>query len=364
MDGVIPLARPWLGQEELEACKRVLSSCRLSGGPEIVRFEEKLAHECNRKHGITTSNGTTALELAFQALDLRANDRVLVTAFGFPSAANALKKQGVIPVPVDVDGATWCTDFSRARELATGAKGLVSIDPLGLTTSKNALGAFSKETGLWAISDAACSLGGTCVDGGKSGQSGILATLSFHPRKNITTGEGGAVVTDDASLADRIRRIRNHGQSQPGVLSEFSTNARLASMAAAIGSVQLQRLQESIDTKNLIAKGYEERLERLIAKEKIILQKTPHGAKHTYQSYALRLGDGIQRKNVVGSLKEKGIEAGASTYAFTEIELHDCQGSAPMAKRLHYSSLSLPMYAGMRSNQLDAVVTALEEVLK
>ena len=363
MDGVIPLARPWLGHEENEACQRVLSSCRLSGGPEISRFEKKLADECNRTFGVTTSNGTTALELSFQALGVEPKAKVLVTAFGFPSAANALRKMGAIPVPVDIEESTWCTDFKLATKLASGAIGLVSIDPLGLANSKKNIDDFAKRTGLWVVSDAACSLGGIDETGAKAGQAGVLSTLSFHPRKNITTGEGGAIVTDDSLLAERIRRNRNHGQSEPGVLSEFATNARLSAISAAIGSVQLERLPESVETKNLLAKGYVERLDKLIANEKIVLQKTPVGAKHTYQSFALRLADGIDRKKVVASLKEKGIESGASTYAFSEIELHQCKGSAPLAKRLHSSSLSLPMYAGMRSNQLDAVVGALEGIL-
>lgn len=365
MSEAIPLARPSITDSERSAAQRVLSTSQLTGGPETARFEKLLAGHCGRKHALATSSGTSALELALRALSIGPGDTVLVTAFGFPAAANLIADRGATAVPVDVDKETWLMDFALARRaISEKIKAVVTIDQLGAVTRAADIRALEEETGKPVISDAACGFGGTDQDGLAAGSTGRLATFSFHPRKVITTGEGGAVVCDDEETAIRLRALRNHGQIGGGKFSEPGTNARLGELPSAIGSAQMARLQPMLIERRMLVEGYKQRLEVARARYSLSWQLLPDGAVHANQTFAVMLPEHTERDEVVAKMAAKGIQCGAATYSFAEIPIHKGCGEAPVAQALHHLALALPLYLGMRSGELDRVCDALAEALK
>jgi len=359
----VPLARPSVTDAERSAVQRVLSGTQLTGGPERQRFEAGLCAQSGRKHAISTSSGTSALELCLWALGIRAGDKVLVTAFGFPAAANLVAARGAIPVAIDVDKSSWLMDFGLAAAAVDDqTKAIVTIDQLGAVTRGSDIEALEKDTGLPVISDAACGFGGSDQDGRAAGQAGRLATFSFHPRKIITTGEGGAVVCDDAELATRLVQLRNHGQKGGGQFASIGTNARLDECSCAIGNAQLARLQAMLMERRMLVAGYHQRLAALVRKG-LSYQVLPEGAVHANQCFSVLLPEGCSRSGVMAALADQGIESGPATYAFPEIEIHEGLRPAPNAQALHQRSLALPLYVGMRSAELDRVAEALKGAL-
>lgn len=359
----IPLARPPVGEAEIVAAERALRSGRLTMGPEIERFEALLAARTGRRHAIAVSSGTAALELALWALGIDGGE-VALTAFGFPAAANAIRLRGARPVPIEVDPASWNLDPAALRR-ATGPaiRAIVSIDQLGLPAEAAPL--LAAAGAVPVIDDAACALGGADSRGAPGGGYGVLATLSFHPRKIVTTGEGGAVLTDDEALAAVVRELRNHGQAGPGRFVRVGSNARMTEVGAAIGCAQLERLDAMLAERRMLADGYRRRLAKLVAGERISLQEGPPGAMHAYQTFAVRLAAGLDRGAIAGRLIERGIECGPATYAFHRLPSHAdaARGPLPAADALHDRALALPLYLGMRSAELDRVADALAEVI-
>ncbi len=360
----IPLARPSIGDAERSAVQRVLSGTMLTGGPELARFEGLVAEHAQRRFAIATSSGTSALELALWSLGVGQGDTVLITAFGFPAAANAVAACGATPVAIDVDERTWLMDFDLVQNaVQPSTKAIVTIDQLGAVTSSSAISALQEKTDVPVISDAACGFGGHDEEGRPAGSAGRMATFSFHPRKLITTGEGGAIVCDDEELATQLRQLRNHGQAGGGRFASIGTNARLDECSAAIGCAQLARLEPMLAERRMLVSGYKERLGALQQQGRLSWQELLDTSQHSNQSFSVLLDESRDRDATVVALQERGIGCGAATYSFAEIGVHPNAGRAPIAKALHERSLSLPLYIGMRSAELGRVCDALGEVL-
>ncbi len=362
-DEPIPLARPALGDAEVAAAERALRSGRLVLGPEVERFEQTLAARTGRRHAVAVGSGTAALELALWVLGVGGGDEVLVPAFGFPAAANAVRARGATAVPVDVDPASWNLDPESLRAaLGQRSRAIVSIDQFGLVAEAEPITELAAQNGLQLIDDAACALGATSARGVPGGGYGLVGTLSFHPRKLVTTGEGGAVLCDDDSLAAELRKVRNHGQAAPGRFERVGTNARLSELAAAVGSAQLERLDAVLAERRLLAEGYRRRLAPLAEAGRISWQESPAGAMHAYQTFATRLAPDLDRNAVRAALAAAAIESGPATYAFHRLPSYAGIGRpVPLAHSdaLHERSLALPLYIGMRSAELDRVCETL-----
>ena len=360
-DDKIPLARPSLGAAESAALQAVLDSGRLVNGPRCVQLERMLAQRCGRRHAVAVASGTAALELSLWALGVGNGDEVVVPAFGFPAAAHAVVARGAAPIPADVEAATWNLDpHSAAAAITRSTRAVIAIDQLGLVAETSEL----SELGVDIVADSACSLGGTDSAGVGGGGYGRLAILSFHPRKLVTTGEGGAVLCDDDELAAALQQLRNLGQSSPGAFARIGTNARMSELHAAVGCVQMERLDAMLAERRLLAQGYDERLEPLIRAGRLSVQAVPAGAQHSYQTYAVRLADGVSRDEVRARLLDADIETGPATYAFTELGVFaEWERPMPVSAALHARGLALPLYIGMRSSELDRVAAALTEVI-
>ncbi|MBW2732304.1 MAG: DegT/DnrJ/EryC1/StrS family aminotransferase [Deltaproteobacteria bacterium] len=362
---MIRLARPFIGEAELRATQRVLEGGWLSGGPEIAAFERGVCERVGAAHAVAVSSGTAALELALRAAGIGPSDEVIVPAFTYLATLHAVKLVGAEPVIVDVHRESWNIDVEAVQLARTArTRAVMPVDQFGLPADLEALRAACP--GLLIIEDAACALGARRGEAWV-GQGVPLCCFSFHPRKVITTGEGGMVLTDDEALASRLRQLRNHGRDDQGRFVTVSGNHRLSSWAASLGLVQLGRLEDLVAKRALLAARYHQRLE---GDQRLAWQRKPAGVTHTYQTFAVWLSgaNASRRSAIIAALAAEGIEAGiATTSASTELPY--CKharcnpGRLPVAHALGESGLALPLHPCLEVEDVDRVCDALEAIL-
>jgi len=353
---LIRLAKPWIGDDEQRAVAAVLESGQLVQGALVEHFEQAVAALVGRRHGVAVSSGTAALQLALRALQIGPGDEVLCPALSWPSPAHAIRTAGAKVGFVDVDPDEWNSSgaaFRAARNGKTSAA--IMIDQFG-----NPARADEIREGLGAlpiIEDAACALGSRFLDG-PCGSLGKISCLSFHPRKIVTTGEGGLCLTDDDDLAEQLRMLRNHGQLR-GEFVVAAGNFRMTEIGAALGLAQLQRLPEILARRRELAKLYQDALG-----DELEIQKTPAGAESNYQTFGVVLPQGQDRKAVLEKLRDRGVEAGLLSFAIHKLGSFAGSGaSLPIAEHLAARGLALPLYPQMRNNEVGEVVKALRGVL-
>jgi perosamine synthetase len=361
---VIPLSRSVLGSEEAVALRNVLESGRLVQGPQVEAFERAVAARVARKHAIAVANGTVALTLALEALEIERGATVLVPDLTWPSPGHAVLGIGARPLLVDVDAHSWNVSAETAAAVR-GEKTLraaIVIDQFGCPADLSAISALFPELPL--IADAACALGSIAADKQACGARGVIACLSFHPRKVVTTGEGGMCLTDDAQLAERLRILRNHGQHTPGQFTRASGNARMSELAAAVGCSQLQRLDEMLAARQQLAARYQAELPMLCP------QRIPAGARPNYQTFGVVLPPHSARDTVISALRQREIEVGRLSYALHTLpQFAEAAAAAGSSGRLENSArlaergLALPLYPGLTEAEQSHVIASLKAVL-
>ncbi len=361
---MIPLCRPVLGAEETEAVCRVLQSGRLVQGAEVARFEGLVAAYTRRKHALAVSSGTSALRVALEAIGIGPGDAVLVPDLTWPSPAHAVLDLGARPVLVDVDAESWNVTAAAMQQARTpDTRAAIAIDQFGNPAPAEAIAAALP--GISVIVDAACSLG-SHSGASPCGAFGVVACLSFHPRKVLTTGEGGMCLTDDPALAARITELRNHGQVSPGVFARASGNYRLSELAAAIGSVQMTRLDAMVVERAVQAERYQQAFGGLS------LQQAPLGTRSNHQTFGVLLAQGVRRDALVDELRRRGVEAGRLSYALhtlPQLAASAAQAVAagrefPVATALADRGIALPLWPGLGAEAQQKVIEALLDVLK
>jgi dTDP-4-amino-4,6-dideoxygalactose transaminase len=351
---LIPLARPDLGREEEAAVLAVLRSGRLTQGAKVEELEAELRRACGVEHAVAVSSGTAALHLAVLALGLRPKDEVLVPAYTFPATANVVALAGLRPVLVDVDARTMTIDVERAAAAVTPrTRACLAVHLFGRPVDWEGLRAALPER-VVLLEDAAGALGAR-RRGRPCGSLGLLGCFSFHPRKIVTTGEGGAVTTDDGELAERLRRLRNHGWRPPGFsdLPAPGLNYRLADVLCALGVPQLRRLPELLAAREAVARGY---AARLAGREDLLLPRADEGDRHGWQAYVVQLD---RRDEALAALRAAGVEAQIGTFALHLLSAYADQGPFPGAERAFRRALALPLHARLTDGELDRVVAAL-----
>lgn len=355
----IRLARPALDHRELDAIQRVLESGMLVSGAVVERFEHAARERCGRAHAVAVASGTAALELGMRALDLT-HGEILVPALTWPSPAHAAALVGATPRLVDVDPAEWNgSPDTFAAALGPATRGIVAIDQFGVPARHRELAA---RTSLPILEDAACAIGST-LDGRPAGSFGAISTLSFHPRKVITTGEGGLCLTDDAELAARLRMLRNHGQVSVGVFAAASGNHRLTEMQAAMGLVQLEKLDAILARRRAIAARYREGLLPLVASG-LRLQARPEGSTVNEQTFGAALpasSTSADRDRLVALAGARGVELGRLSYDLTAIGslaglASAVSGACPVAGDLVARGFALPLHTAMTDEDVETVV--------
>jgi perosamine synthetase len=353
---LIRLAKPWIGEDEQRAVAAVLKSGQLVQGALVERFEQAVAALVGRGHAIAVSSGTAALQLALKALQVGPGDEVLCPAFSWPSPAHAVRVAGAKVRFVDVDQYEWNSTAEALREARNGnTRAAIVIDQFGNPARaeqiREALGA------LPIIEDAACALGSRFA-GGPCGSLGQVSCLSFHPRKILTTGEGGMCLTDDDAVAEKLRMLRNHGQLR-GDFVVAAGNSRMTDIAAALGLAQLQRLDEILTRRRELAALYREALGG-----EMDLQSTPAGSESNYQTFGVLLPQGHDRNAVREKMRERGVEAGLLSFAIHKLgSFAGSEASLPIAEHLAARGIALPLYPQMRNTEVDEVVRCLAGVL-
>ncbi len=335
----------------------------------MAGFEEALATQVGCSEAVAVSSGTAALHLALLAYDIGAGDAVVVPDFTFPATANAVAVTGARPVVVDVDQRSYTMApgaLAACIEAWQGPERLRAVLPVhefGRCADMASLLPIARDAGLLVVEDAACALG-AFTEGGNAGALGDVGCFSFHPRKSLTTGEGGALTTNDPGLADRLRRLRNHGMEriQTGmVFREVGLNYRLTDFQGALGEVQLVELPTALRIRRAVAAGYHAKLSAALPLGLAAVPDPVEG--HAWQTYMVLLDPACDRAAVIAGLDAAGVEANLGAQSLSDVGLYGAAG-VTMGPELARHGLALPCHQGISSDDVATVVSALRDVLE
>ena len=367
---MIPLSLPDIGTSEITAVTEALSSSQLSLGPRVPAFETGLAAIAGVSHAVAVNSGTSALHLAVRALGLTEGDEVVTTPFTFVASANVLLYERVRPVFVDIDPITWNIDPARIEgALTRRTRAILPVDVFGLPCDMDAISQIARARGLPVLEDACEAIGATW--GGRPvGSRSTISTLSFYPNKQITTAEGGAVLTDDPALADACRRMRNHGRLAGGPLvhDRLGYNYRLSELHAALGLAQIARLSEILSARARVASWYAEDLGDVPG---LRLPSATPRAERSWFVYVVLLEDerlAGQRDAVAQSLRAHDIATGIY---FPPVHLQPVYreafghsaGDFPVTEDVASRALALPFFTRITRQQVHQVAQSLEAVV-
>ncbi len=356
-----PLARPLLGAEETDAVRLVLESRRLVQGDRVEAFERAIAAYVGVEHAVACSSGTAALHLALWSVGVGAADEVIVPALTFPAPAHAAATLGARPVPCEVDRATWnLAPEAIERALGPRTRAILAVDQFGVPAAWGDLAALAARHKVRLIEDAACALGSS-LGGKRCGAFGDVATFSFHPRKVVTTGEGGMVLTDDSALAARARLLRDHGRDPDGTFRSPGLNLRLTEVAAAIGSAQMDKLDRMIEARRRVAAVYRE----FFGKSS---QRVPDGAVDNGQSFGVLARTPAEAAAAIAALRAQGIEASILSYALDRLPslrrvARLDQGPFTHAWAVADHGLALPIYPELSDDAAREIAAATQAAL-
>jgi dTDP-4-amino-4,6-dideoxygalactose transaminase len=375
---IIQISQPLTGQEEWEAIKEPVFSGWITQGPKVKEFEKLFAERHQVKHALAVSNCTTALHLALVALDIKPGDEVIVPAFTWVATANAVMYCGATPVFCDVDIATFNLDLQDFKKRITPkTKAVIPVHLFGLCSDVDEIRKAAPH--LKIVEDGACAAG-AALRGKPAGSLGDIGCFSFHPRKSVTTGEGGMLTTNDDQLAIKIDRLRNHGASvseeerhngpRPYILPAFDVvgyNYRMTDLQGAMGVVQIKKLDRFIDERQLWANYYNEQLKN------IPWLRTPEfnkDYKHGWQSYVLYIDESkapMKRNEIMEYLQQRGISTRPGTHAvhmlgFYAKTFNIRPSDFPGAYKANEYSMSIPLHNRMNSDDYAYVVETLKEI--
>jgi perosamine synthetase len=362
---VIPVSRPSLGREEADAVARVMESGMIAQGQVVAEFERSFASYCGVNHAVATSNGTTALHAALLAAGIGSGDEVIVPSFTFIATATSVSMCGARPVFADVDDRIFTLDPGSVEALITPkTRAVMGVHLFGQPFDIPALSGLCRDHDLLLIEDAAQAHGST-IGGRRTGSLGDLACFSFYATKNMTTGEGGMVTTADSGLADRIRLLINHGQKEKYLHTTLGYNYRMTDMAAAMGLVQLKKL-DGMNAKRAANAGY---LDLGLRCPGLITPQVRPGSTHVYHQYVVRVEKGarLSRDAFMEALAERGVGT-AIHYPRPVHEQPLYRGQqgkdpCPVSSRLASTVLSLPVHPLVSEEDLRAIVQAVHEVM-
>ena len=387
---LVPMSSPDLSQAERDAVQAVLNTPNLSIGPQVQAFEEFVAERIGVQHAVAVNSGTSGLHACVRALGIEDGDRVITTPFSFVASANILLYERAVPVFVDVDPETGNIDADLVAEAAAGLmkggraaerwlprrgvpdagrlKALLPVDVFGQPADFDVLTPTAQEHGLPILEDS-CEALGAEYKGLPAGRLGDVGVFGFYPNKQITTGEGGLVVTDRGDVADMVRALRNQGRAPGDTWLEHTYlgyNYRLDEMSAALGLAQMRRFDELLGKRERVAEWYAEGLASLPQVE--TLPMAPTTTRVSWFVYVVRLAPSVDRAGVIRALDEQGIPA--RPY-FAPIHLQKYfvdqfgyqPGDFPVTEDLGRRSLALPFSGVMTREQVDLVCERLAGVL-
>ena len=376
----IPIGLPSMGLEEWESTKESIMSGWITQGPKVREFEKLFAERHNVKHALAVSNCTTALHLALVACGVGVGDEVLVPAFTWVSSANAVKYCGATPVFIDIDINTFNIDVNQIKDKITSkTKAIIPVHLFGLCADIDFIKANFPD--LKIVEDGACAAG-AALHGKPAGGLGDIGCFSFHPRKSVTTGEGGMVTTNNDDMASHMDRLRNHGASiseeqrhhgpKPYILSAFEIvgfNYRMTDIQGAIGVVQLKKLDLFIDERQKWADYYKENLKYI---SWLKMPDVPAGYKHGWQSFVTFVDEAkapMKRNDIMEYLQQNGISTRPGTHAVHMLDayakMYNIKPSDyPGAFAADQYSMSIPLHNKMVKEDFDYIIHFLKSVGK
>lgn len=374
----LPYGRQSITEADIETVAEVLRSDWLTTGPHISAFENALTEVTGSAHAVAVSSGTAALHTAMAALELGAGDEIIVTPLTFAASSNAALYMGVKPVFADIDPHTLCIDPAKVSDAITPrTKAIVAVDYAGQACDYAALREIAKAHQLALIDDACHAIGGS-LNGQPVGSLADLNTFSFHPVKHITTGEGGAITTDEPEWAERMRTFRNHGittdhhqREQSGSwfyeMQLLGYNYRITDFQCVLGQNQLKRLDAFISKRQTIAGWYDAAFANM---PQIRVPGVGEGVSHAYHLYPVVLELAhfrVDRKQIFEALRAEGI--GVNVH-YIPVYWHPYyqklgyeRGLCPQAESAYEGLLSLPMFPEMTRQDFEDVIAALEKVI-
>jgi perosamine synthetase len=359
---MIPIAHPDLGDEEIAAVTEVLRSGMLASGPKVSTFEEAFARYCTTKYAIATSNGTTALHAGMLAAGIGSGDEVIVPAFTFFATASSVAMSGATPVFADVDPATFTIDpVSVAEAITEETKAVMGVHLFGQPFAIDQIQEICDDHDLMLFEDAAQAHGAEYY-GERVGRFGRFGSFSFYPTKNMTTGEGGMITTNDPEIAKMARLSINHGQSEKYLHTLIGYNFRMTDIAAAIGLVQLGKLNAYTAKRIENAEYYDTHLKA----PGIITPSVMPGARHVYHQYVIQVTEEcpLNRDELIVYLREHGVGS-AVHYPIAlpdQPVFADYHASCPIARDLARNVLSLPVHPGVTTIDCERVCIALNHL--
>lgn len=375
---MIAISLPHTGEEEWQACREPLMSGWLTQGPKVSQFEQAFAKRHQAKHALAATSCTTALHLILAAMDIGPGDEVIVPAFTWVATANVVLYCGATPVLVDIDRATYnLVPAQLASKITPNTKAIIVVHLFGMCADIDAIEKVAP--GIPIIEDAACAAG-SAYHGRPAGTLGFAAAFSFHPRKSITTGEGGMVTTDNDALADKINTLRNHGASiseeqrhngpRPYLLSEFNLlgyNYRMTDLQGAVGLVQLGKLDRFILERQQWAEFYKKELAPITWLRCPVM---PEGYTSGWQAYVCYLDETkapMPRNKIMEYLQERGISTRPGTHAVHMLGIYRerfgfAPDDFPGARDCDTYTMAIPLHNRMSAEDYQYVVDTLKAI--
>lgn len=372
----IPITKPYLGEEEKQVVSQVIESGWVSQGPKVAEFEERFAEYVGARYAVATTSCTTALHTAIAVSGLGPGDEVIVPSLSFIATANSVVYCNAIPVFADIDPETCNIDVEKIEGAITKkTKAIMPVHQMGLPADLDSIQKIANKYNLIVIEDAACAIGSE-YKGKKIGGHGNIACFSFHPRKIITTGEGGMITTDDPEIAARLRRFRHHGMSVSDIerhaankiiietYPDLGYNYRMTDIQAAMGLEQVKKLPFIIKMRRQIAEIYDEELSKI---PYVRVPQVPTYAFHNYQSYWIELLESapVDRNMLMSKLLEKGIATRRGIMAIHMEPYYKGYSrlSLPTTEKITMNTVLLPLYPTLSSEEQSYITNSLKEIL-
>ena len=375
---MIPITKPYFDNDEINILKECLDSGWVTQGPLTEKFENLFKEEHSCQYAVSASSCTAALHIALLALGINAGDEVIVPAFTWITSASCVEYVGADVKFVDVEKETMNIDPAKIEEAITPkTKAIIAVHLFGCPAKMDEIMEIAKKHHLYVVEDCACAIG-TTYKGKKVGTIGDIGCFSFHPRKAITTGEGGMCSTNDEALYYKMIQYKNHGASLTrkgadygnpyyfGVYDEVGYNLRLSDIQAAVGIAQFKKLHMLLADRKRCVDYY---IEKLTGNSNIILPILPQEFGHTYQSFVilLKTGDRALRNQIMTEMQKQEIQSRPGTIAITRTEFNRkkyglSNGDYPVAEFCEDASLTLPIYPFMKNEELDKVIDIVRKI--
>lgn len=358
---IYPVSMPTLEGRELEYVSDAVASGWISSlGAYVTRFEKEFADFCGTTHAITVSNGTVALHLALHALGIGEGDEVIVPDLSFIATANAVLMTGATPIFADIDAESLCIDPRSLAELITPrTRAVIPVHLYGHPADMEAIGQLAEAHGLAVIEDAA-EAHGSAIGNARVGSFGDCATFSFYANKNMTTGEGGMIVTNDDALAHELRVLRDHAMSPTKRYwhEKMGFNYRMTNLQAALGCAQMEQVNGFLEKRRTLFDGYAERLADVPG---IRLNREAAGTTNSYWMICAEVegADANKRDRICAALRTHGVDTRPYFYPMSQMPYIDLPASTPVAHRISASGFNLPTYLSLDDVDLDAICGAV-----